>query len=395
MKAKILVVASLILGLTAPVMAAENLKDMFTQGTVKAQLRLMDYKRDTENVSTVRDTAFGGLLYYKTDSFKGISLAAAFATTNGVIDNDEYGTYYGILAADHESVTRSQEYYIQGDYFDTQIKIGAQETVTPFLSPHDVRMIPRTFRGISAVNTSVKNLKLSGYYLTDAMTWTDKKFIDIGVDDVYIAGASYQVPLEAVKTNVQAWYFTMPDAYDQMYFTASFSKKVNDMILHASPTFFTQKSQGDELDGPLDTYQYGFNAGVSAFGFDLTGFYAKTGDDNIIDPWGYRKIVIQQVKNAARADEDTFAARLAYDFSTVGVKGLSAYVFYADYDTPESGANASDDQTETDLNIQYAFSGALDGFTARVRHAMVDVESGNDITDTRFILTYKFSFSGK
>lgn len=187
----------------------------------------------------------------------------------------------------------------------------------------------------------------------------------------------------------------MPDAYNQTYFTASFSKKMDDVTLHASPTIFTQKSQGDELNGSLDTYQYGLNAGVTAFGFDLTGFYAKTGDDNIIDPWGYRKIVVQQVKNAARADEDTYAVRLAYDFSAVGVKGLKAYAFYASYDTPESGENASNDQTETDFNIQYAFTGALDGFAVRARHAIIDVEDGNDITDTRFIVTYSFSFPGK
>lgn len=204
MKVKILVVGLLILGLTAPAIAADNLQEMFTQGTAKGQFRLMDYTRDTEHVSTAKDTAFGGLFYYKTDMLKGISFGAALATTNCIVDNDDHATYYGILGSGHESVTRMQEYYLQGNFFDTQIKIGAQEINTPFLSKHDVRMMPRTFRGLSAVNTSVKNLKLSGFYIRDAMTWTDEQFRSIGTDDVYIAGASYQLPFKSVKTAIQA-----------------------------------------------------------------------------------------------------------------------------------------------------------------------------------------------
>ena len=110
--------------------------------------------------------------------------------------------------------------------------------------------------------------------------------------------------------------------------------KMDDLVLHASPTYFLQKSQVDEEVGVLDTYQYGLNAGVGAFGFDLTAFYAKTGDDTIYDPWGYGKIIVQQILTSGgapsgdRSDEDAYAVTLVYDFAALGVKGLSAYVFY-------------------------------------------------------------------
>lgn len=389
MKAKLLLVGLLIFGLSASAMAAENLQEMFSQGTTRGVIKLLSFTRDFDDATAKKqDTAIGGTLYYKTDSFKGLSFGTAFATTNVIGDDDE-GFYYGISAPVHESVNRLQEYYLQGDWYDTQIKVGAHELNTPFLNIHPIRMINRTYRGLSVVNKSIENLTLSGYYLKDHMGWVDEEFVPFS-DDVYIAGASYKLPIKDVNTSVQAWYFNMPDSFNQTYFKAGFGKQINDFGLHAAATVFTQKSQGDELDGELDTYQYGLNAGVSAYGFDLTGFYAKTGDDSIRDPWGYGKVIIQQVRNSGdelagdRGDEDAYAVRLSYDFGAVGAKGLNAYVFYAIYDAP------ADKIDETDFSIQYDFSGTLKGLGLRARHAMVEADNGTDIDDTRFYVTYRF-----
>lgn len=389
MKAKLLLVGLLVFCLSTSAMAADNLKEMFAQGSVKGIIKVLSFTRDFDSAAPDNhDTAIGGTLYYKTDSFKGISFGTAFATTN-VIGDDGDNFYYGVSAPVHESITRMQEYYIQGDWYDTRIKIGAQELNTPFLNIHPIRMINRAYRGLSVVNKSIENLTLSGFYLKDNLGWVDQNF-ETFADDVYIAGAAYKLPFAAVNSKVQAWYFTMPDGLNQTYFKADFSKKVNEFVLHAAPTVITQKSQGDELYGALDTYQYGLSAGVSAFGFDLTGFYAKTGDDSLLDPWGYGKIIIQQVRNSGdelagdRGDEKAYAARLSYDFGKVGVKGLSSYVFYADYDAPAGTID------ETDFSIQYNFSGALEGLGLRARYAMVDAENVTDLTDTRFYITYRF-----
>lgn len=397
MKAKLFILALLFLGLANPVIAAESLQEMFTQGSLKGEISLMNFTRDFKNgTKDNQDTALGGAFYYRTDAFKGISLGLAVGTTNGIGDYDDKGTYYGLTAPpDHASVTRLQEYYLQAHYFDTTIKVGAQEVNTPFLNIHPIRMIHRSYRGLSVLNTSVKGLSLMGYYLKDNLGWVDENFVSFP-DDVYIAGASYKLPVEAVNTKVQAWYFTMPDGVYQTYFKADFNKKLADYVLHAAPVVFTQKAQGDKVYGDLDTYQYGFNAGVSAFGFDLTAFYAKTGDDSILDNWGYGKIIIQQVVNSGdslsgdRSDEDAYALRLSYDFSKAGVKGLNAYVFHTIYDAPASTIN------ETDFSIQYSFSGSLDGLSVRARYAMIDKDSGQeDLDDIRLYLTYRFGLNGK
>lgn len=407
MKSKVLLVGLLVFGLSASAMAADNLKEMFSQGTIKGELSLLSFTRDFKGGATDnQDTALGGALYYKTDSFKGISLGVAFGTSNDVVNDDDKNSYVGLTkpGPDHENIARLQEYYIQGDYFKTTIKVGAHELNTPFLNIHPIRMIHRTYRGLSVVNKSVENLTLMGFYLKDNMNWFNEEFVSFN-DDVYIAGAKYNLPVDGVKSSVQGWYFDMPDNLYQAWFNASFSKKVDDLVLHAAPTYFLQQSKGEEESGELDTYQYGLNAGVGAFGFDLTAFYAKTGDQSIYDPYGYGKIIIQQVHNSGdggptstlydRGEEDAYAMRLSYDFSAVGVKGLSAYVMHGLYDAPESTIN------ETDFSIQYKFSGDLDGLSVRARYAKVDVSDSvagdrhDDLDDIRFYVTYRFGMSGK
>ncbi|MGE4319135.1 MAG: OprD family outer membrane porin [Deferribacterales bacterium] len=412
MKSRIAIIAALALSLTTSAFAATNVKEMFTEGTGRGEIKFMDFTKDYDTAKTKRDSAFGGLLYYKTAPLYGISFGTAFATTNNIGDNDS-DSVYGLLGRNddgsHKSVTRMQEYYIQGDWFKTQIKYGAQEVNTPMMHTHQIRLLPRSYKGLSVVNNSVNNLTLSGYYITDSLGWADEDFVSISdaaasgpagsvnIDDnpFYIFGANYKLPVESVNSSVQAWYYTMPDVFNEQYFDISVSKDLGGVTVYTKPTLLLQKSQGDELVGDFSTEHYGLSLGAKYYGFDLTGFYAKTGDDALLDKWGASMVVIQQVLNSCRAEEDVYAARLAYDFGKLGLKGLSAYVFYAKYDTPETGSNASADMAETDYSIQYDFGGALQGFGVRARYATIDVDDGDDYDDTRFYVTYKFSFGGK
>ncbi len=412
MKLKALITLSVMICASVTAFAADNIKDMFADGSLSGEVRLLSFERDFDkNTPDRKDTAVGGLLYYRTAPFKGISFGAAFATVNGVF-NDDKDAVYSILARDeegnHKNVTRLQEYFIQGEWFDTVIKYGAQEVRTPMLETHDLRMLPRTYKGLSIVNNSFENLTLSAYYLTDAMGWTDDEFISLSksvadepggasvIDeskDMMIFGASYNIPVEVLKANVQAWYYTMDDIYNEIFLKARLSKKLGETTVYFNPSYFTQKSQGDELNGEADTDQYGFNTGFMFKGLNVTGFYAKTGDDGLVLPWGDEKVIIQQILASGRADEKAYAAKIAYDFSQIGLKGLSAYVFHAEYDVPTSTGK---DQAETDYSIQYAFSGALDGLSLRARYADINVkQGGEDYNDTRFYAIYKFAMGKK
>jgi len=403
---KFLIVPVIILSFTINVFAADNLKDMFTEGTVRGDIRMLDFTRDFDNINTRKDIAMGGTLYYKTSQLYGISFGVAMGTANDIASDDD-DSVYSVLAADddgdHVSLSRKQEYYIQGNWFKTEIKYGAQEINTPYMNTDDVRMLPRSYKGLSIVNNSIDSLTLSAYYITDTMNWNDESFVPIsdtvagkdGYDkDLMIFGAAYTLPIEAVKTRIEGWYYTLDDYFNTAYLKASFSKDINSVNVYFNPSILRQKSQGDENIGDYNSKYMGFSTGVKFAGFNLTGSYAKTVDDAFYSPWGFDKIIAQQVMTSGtRADEDAWAAKIAYDFGQVGLKGLSAYVFYAYYDVDET--DVVKDVYETDYNIQYSFSGSLEGLKLRARYADMNVHNGESLVDTRLYVIYTFKFEGK
>lgn len=397
--------------ITAYSYAADNLQQMFSQGSVKGEIRLQEFTRDFDTTKTRKDMAIGGLLYYKTAPLHGISLGVSFATSNDV-NSDDDDAVYGLLATDenggHESLTRKQEYYIQGDFFKTTVKYGAQEINTPYLNTDDARLIPRSYKGLTVVNNSIDQLTLAAYYVTDSIGWNTENYVNVAeavaneaggassIDDdkaVVILNATYKLPTQAVKGDVQAWYYTISDIFNISYLKAYVSSDFGPVNVYFMPSVLYQKSQGDELNGDLDASQTGFRLGAKFAGFDVTGAYSKSGDDGMVTPWGHDKIIPQQIMtSASRGNEDAWGVKLAYDFANIGVKGLSSYVWYGYYDVDETAT--SKDTSEIDYNIQYAFSGMLDGLGLRARYADVNVHDGNSLTDTRLYMTYKFAFSG-
>ncbi len=388
--------------LALPAAADTTIDNMLTEGSAHAELRMLDFSRDYDaTTQTQHSTSLGGLFYYNTAKVNGLSFGTSFATANPMW-NYESDTRYGTLVGD-DNINRMQEYYVQGDWWNTQFRLGAQELRTPMMNTHDIRAIPRSYRGFSAENHSIENLTLSAMYITDSMGWTDEEFISISdaiadernvsrdaVADnpLYIVGAKYQLPFETVKSIVSFWQYYMEDVFQQNTAKVNFSTQVGATNLYFTPSYISQQAIGSESAGELNTYQYGFNLGAKFAGADIAYMYAKTGDDRIIDPWGAdNKVVIQQVWQSALANEEVNALKLEYDFGQLGAKGLSAYTFYADYDSPAS----ENDFTETDFSISYKFAGKLSGLGLRARYAIVDYDQKEDFGDLRFYVTYAFA----
>jgi len=389
--------------------AADSLADVFTEGTVRGEVRGYYFERDFDGDTNDRaDLAAGTLLYYQTGELFGISGGVGYATSNDIGSDDDKDVY-GLLATDangnHDNYARFQEYFLQGNWFDTKIKIGAQEISSPFLNGHDIRMTPKTYRGLTVENNSVENLTLRAFYITDYMGWSDEDFLDMSsvavtedADDnpLMAGGLKYIFPVESLKLSSELFHYHMVDYFQSNYVKFGVGKALGDVNLYFNPSFLKQDSDGDEFAGEFDTTQYGFNTGAKAYGFDLTAFYARTDDDPVFAPWGDGKVIIQQINASGRADEDTYAAKLNYDFTDLGAAGLSAYVFYGYYDVDDV-TDTNVDISETDFSIQYNFSGFLKGFSVRGRYAIIDYDGGtaDDFNDFRIYLKYSFAFGGK
>ncbi len=422
--------------LSASAMADTTIDKMFSEGSVQAELRLNDYSRDYEinkpgrTAKDLHDTAIGGLLYYKTAKVNGISFGTSFASSNPLWAEDSKATY-NLLSEGHTETNRMQEYYVQGDWLDTTFKLGAQELKGPVMNGHDIRFLPKTYRGFTIENRSIENLTLSAQYITDSADWDDHSFTSLAeamknelksyfqaanrgslvewnnlqLEDnpVYTVGASYKLPTQTVKGDFQVWNYYMEDTFNQVYARAKLSTDLGKTNFYFIPTYWSQNflSQLDNAQYSnviQDTEQWGFQLGTKLdCGVELTYLYAQTGDGNLITPWGGMNVVLQQVNISQFAEEDINGFRVAYDLGKVGVNGLTATVFYGDYNEQQGSlALAQDDYDEVNFGLTYKFDGALSGLSMRARYALVDSTNGaEDHDDLRFNVSYKFGVNAK
>ncbi|MBQ4891380.1 MULTISPECIES: OprD family outer membrane porin [unclassified Shewanella] len=398
----------------SPAFAADPISNLFDDGSFKGQFQLFDFQRDFDGETTDRrDTSLGGLFYLRSGEANGVSFGGSFASANPIWDANSEGIY-GLVGggapgsiAERESVNRLQEYFVSGNWFDTKITVGAQELRTPMMNPFPLRAIPFTYRGASVKNTSIDNLAISALYITDYMGWTEESFVSVSegiqgelarsgiivdVDDnpMLALGANYTLPIDAIKAKTSVWYYSMQDVYDQYHIKFDLSGELGATNWYFKPSYLKQDSIGnlDNTAAQFDTYQAGFHLGMKWNGFDATVKYVTTGDGNIIAPFGDEKVIIQQVVQSSRANEDAYGAQLAYRFApSSALNGVSAYLNYANY---QVDGDSSQDIDETDLSVRYDLTEYVEGLSVRARHAIVNYATGDDLTDTRFYIYYKF-----
>jgi hypothetical protein len=142
----------------------------------------------------------------------------------------------------------------------------------------------------------------------------------------------------------------------------------------------------------FSTHQAGVKADLGIGAALLTMAYTNTANGaDMQSPWGgysgYTSVIIEDF---FRAGESALMLRASYDFSSIGLEGLSAYALRVQ----GSGVNApAYNENETDLDLQWVpKNGALKGFSFRTRYAHVKQRGGGDpdINDFRVIVNYDF-----
>jgi len=388
------------------VSALDSFTGAFTEGKFYGTLRSLLFSRQFDGSTIDRSTlAVGGNLKYETAPFYGVSAGVGVKTGLGdTLNHDE--VYRDVLAIgdtyfDAEGYFAVDEYYLRYTNWNTDFSLGAQGVETPWLNVHDIRLTPKKYRGVGVINKSIENLVLHGYYISDWLTWTADSWesISSGItgnqdDDegALIVGGVWQMP---DKLKFQAWNYYFHEVLNSFYLVGDYQYNLSDeYALTATLAYLNQTDVGAALAGDVTTYTVGGNISIAAYGAKLTGFYGRNGNDALRTPFGGSWVVSFQVNNLERADEQAWALQLEYDFKSAGLPGLSTYVSYSRFDTPDTGVTSSPDFTETDFNLQYTLGGRFKKCSIRLRYALIDqdedVESGEDYSDGRLYLQYRF-----
>lgn len=384
--------------------SAEDLKGAFEEGHITAKSRTYYFERDYDDSNTRQDIATGGMFYYTTDELNGISLGIAFYTGQGMGLNNDNRDVYGLLAkdtnGDHENFTVVGESYIKAAFQETTLKLGRQELELPWVNTDDNRLTPQSTNAYTIINKSIPDLEVFFSHITRMRGKASESFVSM----TEYAELHADKPVSAVGTTyrgiknleLQAWDFFGHDFINNLYVKAIYSDEIEGMLVwHLTGQHLKQDDMGDSVGGPVDTYMFGIESGIEAHGFDISLAASVNGNDDIIYPWGHDFLVSAMVNDLYQADGKGWMAVLAYDYSEIGIPGLTAKIVHADMNTPDSGNNAGPDMTETDFDIRYRFGGYLDGLGLRTRYGIIDRSEslgGEDYTDLRIQLTYDFEF---
>jgi hypothetical protein len=360
------------------------------------------FDRERENTPDSVAAAYGGWLEFRSGAVSERLRAngTLFTTQRAYGPNDKDGTL--LLGEGQEGFWVLGEANAEIGIADgLDAKLYRQSLNLPYVNRSDSRMVPNTFEAYTLTHdpagrwaylvSHVRQMKLRNsddfVSMSEAAGFSDRD------EPLTLGGARFDVTdhIGVGATYQYAWEFM-----ETFYAEANAVRAAGeDLAFRLGVQYTGQESVGDEIGGRFDTSVYGGKLAASYRNATLTLAFTSTDDARIRSPFGgYPGYLSLMIQSFNRAEEDGWLAGFSYDFSRIGLPGLSGFVNYAEGDTPDNGPLASPDQWELDITVDYRFqSRPLTGLWIRARAATLDQDDdapgANDVDDLRLIVNYE------
>lgn len=382
----------------------EKKNPFFTDAKVAAQLRTYYFYKDAFDSTLSEAWAVGGSVSIKSgylgDRF---AIGAVGYMSEPIYAPDDRGGT-GLLEPEQEGFIVLGQIYGELKIVDKIFAaVGRKEYNTPYVNKNDTRMVPNTFEGASIYGKAGGGegepaWRFGAGYLSKIKERNTEDFVWMSHDagstaerGVVLGGAN--VDWKGLSFGAIDYY--CDDVINIFYTEASYKLLKGDGYdLKIAGQYTDQRSVGDDrLTGDdFSTWQLGFKADLTVGPAVFTAAITTVNDgDTMRSPWsGYPGYTSVQVQDFFRAGESAAMFRAGYDFTSLGLKGVSAYALYV-YGFGVEDPNS--DQSEIDLNLQWTpVGGALRGMSYRLRYAYVTQRGDGDpdINEFRFILNYDF-----
>lgn len=429
--AKLSMVAITILGLGGHVYAAETLADAFKNGKVTGTLKAWYWDRTDEGnfgsgaQHNENITNFGIELNYVTDSFYGFRTGFTFqgsstpfaeANAKALFTREESG-----------QGTVLSEAYLAYAFGKTDIKVGRQYITTPLISGNPTRIFRESFEGATITNADLPQTTVYANYIqkfqgrTGDVTSSNadsydapefaKRIVLAGAgpeayafEDAYSLGvintsipnlklsAQYAVANDVSKT---AGAGAITDKISLYYTEANYLLPMNGYKLAFDANFRGSKTDSDLDSRNIEGNMLGLRAGFSELnGFGASIAYTTVSDDDDAllglgnGPSTYTILAIRgPLVFTSFAGMDSYKLATTYDFSKVGITGLTSELAYvtAKQSAPKA-ATASTAVANTYAEID-GYSAALTyavpylkGLTTQLTYVAFEKEMTNDLT---------------
>jgi len=447
--AKLSLAAIVVAGLASSTFAAsDTLADAFKNGKVSGELKAwyFDQSADGQDAKGTNSALKAGHnnnsnimtaginLGFVTDSFYGFTLGTTFQGSGNIgsaetkakstFKNDEY-TGGGVLS----------EAYIAYTLSKTTVKVGRQFIDTPLVSGSGSRMYKEAFEGAVIINTDLPQTTLIAGYVDRFQGRTSA----ISSDTVVTTGDAPKFRNSAAFTGAQQGGVIL--SFDDGYTLGVINSSITNLKLTAQYAIVTNVADLDDVDVyyteanyvlPVSGFKLGLDANfrgskagsaidnlanvnldgkytaarisiseLAGFGASFAYGTVSKGDSVVAGmgngPTSYTSTMIRGTSTRMMADTDSYLFAATYDFSKLGVAGLTAL---AQYGWTSEGKNAivwngtASDYTNIAAGVTYAVP-ALKGLTTSLQYETQEKElkTTNAKTDTDelwFKAGYKF-----
>jgi hypothetical protein len=389
----------------------EQLKDtpaFFRDTKLNLNIRSFYFYRDKYDPGDKSEAAaLGGALAYQSGWFLDrFSIGSVLYTSQELYGPD---TRDGTLLLK----PRQQGYTVVGQIYgrvklieDNFLNIYRYEYNTPYINKNDNRMTPNTFEGYTFNGSyggkeGALGFKYGGGYITKIKERNSDEFVwmsrDAGADvnrGVFVGGAN----MSYKGLTFGAINYYSDDIINIFYTEGSYKLKLTERLgLLFAAQYTDQRSVGrDLLKGySFDTEQLGLRADLSCSGAVLSfGYTTDSEGADLQSPWsGYPGYTSVQVQDFNRAGESAYIVKASYDFTKLGLKGVTAYALFVHGwgRVDPTTRNPLPDENEINLDLQWRpHWDFLKGLWFRTRYANVRQYEGPKHTqdDFRFIVNY-------
>nr|WP_258197333.1 OprD family porin [Pseudomonas plecoglossicida] len=281
----------------------------------------------------------------------------------------------------------------------TELKIGEWMPVLPILRSDDGRSLPQTFRGGQVTSNEIAGLTLYGGQFRGNSPRNDASMDDMiyggaASDRFNFVGGEYKFNQD--RTLFGLWNAVLKDVYQQQYLQVSHSQPVGSWTLGANLGYFQGEDDGAKRAGELDnkTYSGMFSAKVGGNTF-YVGLQKVSGDTWMRVNGTSGGTLANDSYNASfdNANERSWQARHDFNFTTVGVPGLTLMNRYISGREVHSGAITDGKEWVRESELAYVIqSGTFKDLSIKWRNSTIRRDfSSNEFDENRLIFNYPLS----
>jgi hypothetical protein len=284
----------------------------------------------------------------------------------------------------------------------TELKIGSLIPELPTLRPNDGRILPQTFEGGLLTSKELKNLTFTGGRLDKTKDRDDTSYEDIALNNKNsrfrsgatgnhfdMAGADYKFN---DRVSGSYHFAQLDDVYRQHFVGLLASQPLSVGKLGVDLRMALSDDQGQARGGNIDNTSLNGLLSYSLSGHKFSAAYQHMSGDTAFpyvdgsDPY---LVNFVQINDFAGAQEHSWQARYDYDFTALGLPGLSFMSRYISGDNVALANGSTGKEWERNSEIKYVVqSGALKNVAVRLRNATYRSNFARDADEVRLLVSY-------